>query len=48
LIGIVLLIAAAVLAVLNLKRVANLGTFWSVPPLLILGIAFVTLARRRR
>jgi len=48
LIGIILLVAAAVLAVLNLKRVANLGTFWLGAPLLILGVAFVTLARRRR
>jgi hypothetical protein len=47
LIGIVLLVAAAVLAVLNLKRVANLGTFWLAPPLMILGLVCVTRARRR-
>jgi hypothetical protein len=48
LIGILFLIAAAVLAILNLKRVANLGTFWLSSPLLILGMAFIILARKRR
>jgi hypothetical protein len=48
LIGIILLVAAAVLAILNLKRVANLGMFWLSPPLMILGLAFTTMARRRR
>jgi phosphate/sulfate permease len=47
-IGITLLVAAAVLAILNLKRVANLGTFWVSSPLMILGMAFIILARRRR
>jgi hypothetical protein len=48
LIGLGLVIAAAILAVLNLKRVANLGTFWLVPPVMILGLLFVSLARRRK
>jgi len=47
-IGILFLVAAAVVAVLNLKRVANLGMLWLSPPLLIVGIAFVTLAARRK
>ena len=47
-IGILFLVAAAVLAVLNLKRVADLGTFWVSMPLLIIGIALITLARKRK
>jgi hypothetical protein len=48
LIGILFLVAAAVVAVLNLKRVANLGMVWLSPPLLIVGMAFVVLAARRK
>ncbi len=48
LIGILFLIAAAATAILNLKRTANLGTFWISSPLLVIGIALVTLARKRR
>jgi hypothetical protein len=47
-IGILFLVAAAVVAILNLKRVANLGVVWLSPPLLIVGIAFVALAGRRK
>jgi len=47
-IGILFLVAAAVVAILNLKRVANLGMMWFSPPLLIVGIAFVALAARRK
>ncbi len=47
-IGILFLVAAAVVAVLNLKRVANLGMLWLSPPLLIVGVAFVALAGRRK
>ena len=47
-IGILFLVAAAVVAVLNLKRVANLGMVWLSPPLLILGLALVAVAARRR
>lgn len=45
--GILFLIAAAVVAVLNLKRVANLGIMWLSPVLLVIGIAFVVNARKR-
>jgi hypothetical protein len=47
-IGIVFLVAAAVVAILNLKRVANLGMMWLSPPLMIVGIAFVVIAGRRK
>ena len=47
LIGIVLVAAAAVLAVLNLKRVADAGTLWISMPLFIIGIALVAMARKR-
>ena len=47
-IGIVLIVIAAVLAVLNLKRVANAGTFWVSTPMLIIGMAFLAMSRRRR
>ncbi len=47
-IGVLFLVAAALVAVLNLKRVANLGMFWFSPPLLIVGIAFVASAARRK
>lgn len=46
--GIALLIAAAVVAILNLHRVADLRMPWLAPLLMVLGIAFVTLARRRK
>jgi hypothetical protein len=42
------LVTAAVVAVLNLKRVANLGMMWLSPPLLVVGIAFVGLAARKK
>ncbi len=47
LLGIVCLIAAAIIAVLNLKRVANLGMFWLSPPLLVVGLGFIAAARRK-
>lgn len=47
-IGILFLVAAALVAVLNLKRVANLGMTWLSPPLLIVGIALVALAARKK
>jgi hypothetical protein len=46
LIGILLVIAAAVAAILNLHRVANLGMPWLGPLLLIVGILCVVLAKR--
>jgi hypothetical protein len=48
LIGILLVIASAVAAILNLHRVADLRMPWLAPLLLVLGAAFVALARRRR
>ncbi|HUQ31712.1 MAG TPA: hypothetical protein VM095_06310 [Pyrinomonadaceae bacterium] len=45
-IGIVFMISAAVLLVLNLKRTANLGSYWVAFPLFIIGI--VLLGRSRR
>ena len=48
LIGILFLVAAAVLAVLNLKRVADLGTLWVSMPLLIIGIALIAMAGKRK
>jgi hypothetical protein len=42
------MVAAAVVAVLNLKRVANLGMLWLSPPLLIVGMVFVALAKRHK
>lgn len=45
-IGVVLTLAAAVLMVLNLKRVADAGTFWIGIPLLIVGAACVTASKR--
>ena len=47
LIGILLLVAAVVAAILNLHRVANLGMPWLAPLLLVLGAAFVVFGKRR-
>lgn len=44
--GIIFMVSAVVLMVLNLKRVANLGTFWVGIPLFIIGL--VLFARSRR
>ena len=46
LIGVIFMVAAAVLLVLNLKRVANLGSYWVAIPLFVIGL--VLLARSRR
>ena len=48
LIGILLLVAAVVAAILNLHRVADLGMPWLGPLLLVFGAAFVVFARRRQ
>jgi Flp pilus assembly protein protease CpaA len=48
LIAVLFLIAAAVVAVLNLHRVANLGLPWLVPPLMIIGVAFAIFAKRSK
>jgi hypothetical protein len=47
-VGIVLLIAAAVAAILNLHRVADLRMPWLGPLLMVCGLVFVMLARRRK
>jgi hypothetical protein len=47
-IGIVLLIAAAVAAILNLHRVADLRMPWLGPLLMVWGLVFVMLARRHK
>jgi hypothetical protein len=48
LIGIALLIVAFVIAIMNLKRVANLGLGSTVGVLVILGIVLVARAKRPR
>jgi hypothetical protein len=47
-IGILFLIAAAVVAILNLKRVANLGLSWMPAILIVLGTVLVGSAARRK
>jgi hypothetical protein len=47
-IGIVFMLLAAVVAVLNLRRVANLGAFYLPALLIVLGAAFILRARNRR
>ncbi len=47
-IGILLLLAAVAVVVLNLKRVANLGMLWLSPVLLVIGIGLVAQARRAK
>ena len=46
--GSVFLVAAAVVSILNLKRVADLGAPYLALPLLIIGIALMVRARRGR
>ena len=46
-IGIGFLVAAVVISLLNLKRVANLGMLWLNAPLMVIGVALIVLARRR-
>ena len=46
LIGILLLVAAVVAAILNLHRVADLGMPWLAPLLLVLGAALVAFAKK--
>ena len=47
-IGIVFLLAAAAVAVLNLRRVAGLGAVALPSVLVVLGVACILRARRRR
>jgi hypothetical protein len=44
--GILFMVAAAVLMILNLKRVANLGSYWTAIPLFIIGLALIARSRR--
>ena len=44
--GIIFMVAAAVLMILNLKRVANLGSYWVALPLFIIGLALLARSRR--
>lgn len=48
LIGIMLLIAAVVVAILNLHRVADLRMPWLAPLLMVWGAALVIFASRRK
>ena len=47
-IGIVLLIAAGIVAILNLHRVADLRMPWLAPVFLVLGVAVLVAGRRRK
>ena len=47
-IGFVLTLLAAVLLVLNLKSVADAGTFWIGIPLMIVGAACIAASKRGR
>lgn len=48
LIGCAFMLLAAVVAVLNLRRVANLGAFYLPALLIVLGAAFIIRAKNRR
>jgi hypothetical protein len=48
LIGLLLLVAAVVAAILNLHRVADLRMPWLGPILLVFGAVFLALARKRQ
>ncbi len=47
-IGLLFLVGAVIAAVLNLHRVADLRMPWLAPLLMILGVALVVAARRRK
>jgi hypothetical protein len=44
--GILFMLAAVVLMILNLKRVANLGSYWVAIPLFVIGLALLARSRR--
>jgi hypothetical protein len=46
--GIIFMVSAAVLMILNLKRFANTGTYWVALPLFIIGLVLVARSRRPR
>jgi hypothetical protein len=45
-IGILFLVAGALLMFLNLKRIANLGSYWIGIPFFVIGLAFVARSKR--
>jgi len=45
--GFVFIIAAVVVAILNLHRVANLGMTWLTPLLIILAVVFIVAGKRK-
>jgi len=47
-IGIIFMVSAAVLLILNLQRVANLGSYWVALPLFIIGVVLVARSRKPR
>ena len=47
-IGILFMLSAALLMILNLKRVADLGSYWVAMPLFIIGLVLVVRAKRGR
>jgi hypothetical protein len=47
LVGIIFMLAAAVLMILNLRRVANFRSYWVALPLFIIGLIFVTRSKVR-
>jgi hypothetical protein len=46
--GFLFLVAATILAVLNLKSVADMGTLWVSIPLLMIGIVLIAIAGKRK
>lgn len=46
LIGILFILSALVLLILNLRRVADAKTFWVAIPLLVIGLALVARSKR--
>ena len=46
LIGILFMVAGAVMMFLNLKRFADLGTFWIGIPLFVIGLALIARSKR--
>jgi hypothetical protein len=47
-IGIIFVAAAALLMILNLKRVADMGTFWVGLPIFIVGLVLLARSRKAR
>ncbi len=47
-IGIAFMVIAAVIAILNLRRVADLGAFFLPSIFIVLGLAFIVRSKNRR